>query len=73
MNKISTLILCALLADVVYADGKELTTQELHFSKERIQQLIDEQKRIQGFHLNIRLKKNMKYSAKMACLHRTVV
>ncbi|MGC1181947.1 hypothetical protein [Legionella sp.] len=48
MNKISTLILCALLTDVVCADGNGLTTQELHFSKERIQQLIDEQKKHPG-------------------------
>ena len=48
MNKISTIILCALLTDVVYADGNGLTTQELHFSKERIQQLIDEQKKHPG-------------------------
>lgn len=48
MNKITTLILCALLADVVCADGKGLTTQELHFSKERLQQLMDEQKKHPG-------------------------
>ena len=48
MKKLSTLILCILLTDIVCADDNGLTTKELHFSKERIQELINEQTKHPG-------------------------